>query len=681
MLTIDCKNGSLNIFYDECSVTNVYMSIQYDGGHYNRLEIKSGKWTLEKENGAYFAHSGNFSLRFRETGGGFLWEASYVAEKMVKKALSFKAFGGFWSCKIKSAVINGFTECNGNRVNEMLAQPETVFFADNQKKISSDAAVFTDEKKRTAVFGPVTFGRFFCETSVDSCGELFSEQILDGHDIKEGEILVGDRGCFIFGKDKTEALENYARAVRKEAGVCEKLKDVPSGWCSWYYYGPDISEEIILENVRALKERKVNVKYVQIDDGWARKRGDWEPNEKFPDMKLLADKIRAAGFVPGIWIAPFSADENSEFYREHRDWLVKNYEDDKIFGYPSIDYSRPEAREYLWKLFSKISREWGFRYIKIDLVLGSISAGRHFDSGYNAVKNYRTALEIIRKAVTDDTYLLACTSPIGASIGIVDGVRISEDIFENWEALKRIARPVLKRFYYNGSLFNNDADCFLSRTAKNEDGQCFRLCTRTEEEIRMHVSLIAASGGAVFLSDKISLLSDKQIREIGYLLPPSNLHPQPLDLETSDIPAVVDCGKTEHTRTVIFFNWNNRVRVRRLNMDKNVHIFEFWSQKYYGKRKSVCFTLPPHTAKIFFLTDDLDIVPVGCDNSVVPIFRLNRKDNLFMGMLRKNQEKWVVFSEKRLYAEKNCTLESIGEKLYAVKSAEGVSMFTVRAEV
>jgi hypothetical protein len=41
-------------------------------------------------------------------------------------------------------------------------------------------------------------------------------------------------------------------------------------------------------------------------------------------MKWLADEIRNAGFVPGIWVAPFAANENSQLAREHPEFLLRN---------------------------------------------------------------------------------------------------------------------------------------------------------------------------------------------------------------------------------------------------------------------------------------------------------------------------------------------------------------------
>lgn len=69
----------------------------------------------------------------------------------------------------------------------------------------------------------------------------------------------------------------------------------PMGANTWNCWGPHISDEIIRRNAEALvKTGLINHgwTYVNIDDGWAGKRGGkfnaLQGNEKFPNMKALA---------------------------------------------------------------------------------------------------------------------------------------------------------------------------------------------------------------------------------------------------------------------------------------------------------------------------------------------------------------------------------------------------------
>lgn len=604
MLDVTSGNGTLNVLYFGYGIKGVSVSVIYDGGHYNRLVKSSGEWTTEKTSDGYVAHSGAFGLKFREINGGFTVKASYTADERIAHAILFRAFSGLTD-EITEAVTNGFSESNGNRFNEMQAAPRLNRLVRNQSVVSSDsvAAKFSDGK--VAAIGAATFEKYFTEIELNSDGEVAIGHQLDFKSIEAGETIESDEIAFVPGAGFGDALERYAR-VTADFNPREK-KPAPVGWCSWYYYGADISADIIRENMRALKEAGVPVDLIQIDDGWAKARGDWEPNERFGDMKALADEIRAAGYTPGIWIAPFAADENGEVYRAHPEWFVKNLDDDGIFGYPSMDFSHPGAAEHLRKIFTTISREWGYRYIKIDLVLHAISAGRHFDRSFNAIRNYRRALRIINEAVTPDTYLISCTAPIGASTGLVDGARTSSDIFEDRESLRKISLQNFRRYYYGGRAFNVDFDCFLARTAKNEDERCFRLCTRTDDEIRTHAATVAASGGAIVFSDKIKLLDEKQIALYKTIINLKAVDPKPLDFDTADLISVVDGGEADGVRTIYFFNFGEKTTAKSLTLPKKSRVYAVWKAADLGETDIIRAILPAFSSEVFFVGDEKSV--------------------------------------------------------------------------
>lgn len=604
MLKVTSHEGTANVLYRNYEIKDVSVSVIYDGGHYNRLVKSSGKWAVEKTDNGYLAKSGAFGLKFREISGGFTVKASFTADEKIAHAILFRAISGL-TCNITDAVTNGFSESNGNRFNEMQAAPRLNRLAVNQSAISSDSVAVKFENGEVAAIGAATFDRYFTEIELNSDGEIAVQHQLDFKSIGAGETIESDEIVFVPGADFGDALENYASITA--AFNPRAKKPAPVGWCSWYYYGPDISADIIRENMYALKGAGVPVNLIQIDDGWQKDRGDWEPNEKFGDMKKLAYEIRAAGYTPGIWIAPFAANETSEVYRSHPEWFVKKLDDDGIFGYPSMDFSHPGAAEHIKKVFTTISREWGFRYIKIDLVLHAISAGRHFDRAFNAIKNYRRALEIINEAVTPDTYLISCTAPIGASTGLVDGTRTSSDIFENWESVRKISLQNFRRYYYGNRAFNVDFDCFLARIAKNEDKQCFRLCSRTDDEIKTHAATVAASGGAIMFSDKVSLLDEKQIALYKTLVKLKAENPKPLDFDTADLVSVVDGGKTDGVRAVFFFNFGEKAVEKSLTLTEKSHIYAVWNDRYDGETDEIRITLQPHSSEVFFAGDEKSV--------------------------------------------------------------------------
>ena len=99
--------------------------------------------------------------------------------------------------------------------------------------------------------------------------------------------------------------------------------DPPRVWCSWYSLYTAIDERILHRLIDQVAGMPFEV--FQVDDGWQAAIGDWEANGKFSSgMEALAARIRGAGFVPGLWLAPLLAVPSSRLHREHPEWLLRD---------------------------------------------------------------------------------------------------------------------------------------------------------------------------------------------------------------------------------------------------------------------------------------------------------------------------------------------------------------------
>ncbi|TAM84330.1 MAG: glycoside hydrolase family 27 protein [Acidobacteria bacterium] len=84
----------------------------------------------------------------------------------------------------------------------------------------------------------------------------------------------------------------------------------PMGWSSWNHFGCHVSDAIIREQAKAMAAngmKGAGYRYVNIDDCWEGKRdadGLIHPNEKFPDMKALADYVHSLGLKMGVYSSP-----------------------------------------------------------------------------------------------------------------------------------------------------------------------------------------------------------------------------------------------------------------------------------------------------------------------------------------------------------------------------------------
>ena len=175
------------------------------------------------------------------------------------------------------------------------------------------------------------------------------------------------------------ALEQYADAVGAVQNA--RTRSIVNGWCSWFYTLAEVSEDEVLRNTEfaARHLRAFGLEYIQIDDGYQRSLGDWEGNERFPHgMQWLAERIKAHGFKPGLWIAPYVISERSDVFRSHPEWLVRrrdgslqrigNWESEnspealrEVVKCYCLDITHPEAAEWLRELLRDDRAALGLR--------------------------------------------------------------------------------------------------------------------------------------------------------------------------------------------------------------------------------------------------------------------------------------------------------------------------------
>ncbi|MCK5806246.1 MAG: alpha-galactosidase, partial [Lentisphaeria bacterium] len=159
----------------------------------------------------------------------------------------------------------------------------------------------------------------------------------------------------------------------------------PTGWMSWNVYFDQAGAE---EN---LAEARVGAKHLKPFgmEFWSIE--SWQANSdtlpvrnfhnlnmschpgQFPEgMKHLADDIRALGFRPGIWTAPFGTG-SEEFYEEHREWFLHDSQAKPMMnwcGQYLLDPSQPEVRDHMREMHRRMAREWGYEFFKIDGMSG-----------------------------------------------------------------------------------------------------------------------------------------------------------------------------------------------------------------------------------------------------------------------------------------------------------------------
>ncbi len=235
------------------------------------------------------------------------------------------------------------------------------------------------------------------------------------------------------------ALGRWAVEFAARAGRAGTLRAIPPVWCSWYQYYADVTDEDILANLAAMRDKAVPVGIVQIDDGYEAAPGDWLLSSgQFADLPSLVDRIRAAGRRAGLWLAPMLVGRDSELLRNHPGWVVRDAGGEPVFAgtvcrqrCTVLDVTHPDAADYLSSVL-RTMRDWGIDYFKIDFCYAGAREGRRHED-VTGIQAYRRGLELIRAAIGPEPLLLGCGAPILPSVGLVDAMRVGPDIAARYD--------------------------------------------------------------------------------------------------------------------------------------------------------------------------------------------------------------------------------------------------------
>ena len=376
-------------------------------------------------------------------------------------------------------------------------------------------------------------------------------------------------------------------------------KNIPSGWCSWYCFGPEVTVNDINRNMAFIKKNIPQLRYIQIDDGYQSHMGDWlETGKSFGgSIQKILKGIREQGFEPAIWVAPFICDSNSTIYKQHPDWLVKDktgkpLRSDKVsFGgwrlapWYVLDGTNPNVQHHLTAVFAKMRNEWGCTYFKMDANFwGAIQGGVFYDSHATRVTAYRSGMKAIRKGA-GNAFLLGCNHPLWPSLGLIDGSRSSLDIDRSWESFTSIGKENLYRNWQNGHLWWNDPDCIVL-TGKLSD-----------DEFSFHASIIFATGGMVLSGDDLTTISAERLAILQKCLPPSG-KPASFENDAFEIGTI----NTTKGKFIVLLNWSNETKSFTVPLPKTVTVSDYLAGKKIGKfHQQLSLQLNPRAGKILQL--------------------------------------------------------------------------------
>jgi alpha-galactosidase len=237
-------------------------------------------------------------------------------------------------------------------------------------------------------------------------------------------------------------------------------------WCSWYRYFEKVTSADVVENLRAFDQHGLCVDVVQVDDGWSAGLGEGlRPTARFGSLPAVVDLVRSSGRRAGLWLAPFLVGADTTLARGHPEWLVGPAGHNWGQRLAGLDVTHPGVRELLRERLQWLL-SLGVDYFKLDFLYAGALPGHHHD-GSDPVTAYRSGLSLLRDLVGPDVLLLGCGAPLLPSVGLVDAMRVSPDIFheggEDGSAGLRGLRPLAARAWQQGRLWVSDPDCVVAR--------------------------------------------------------------------------------------------------------------------------------------------------------------------------------------------------------------------------
>ncbi len=133
------------------------------------------------------------------------------------------------------------------------------------------------------------------------------------------------------------------------------------------------------EKILALAEeaKGLGMDLLVLDDGWFGRResdnsslGDWKTNEEKLGCSLreLSERIHEKGLQFGLWVEPEMISENSDLFRTHPEWAIREPGRAPIIARQQLvlDMANPQVVDYLFETLSALVDEGKVEYIKWD---------------------------------------------------------------------------------------------------------------------------------------------------------------------------------------------------------------------------------------------------------------------------------------------------------------------------
>ncbi len=417
--------------------------------------------------------------------------------------------------------------------------------------------------------------------------------------LKPGETLSSEVLSFGAYPSGHEALERWADVVMA-VNELSPPKHCPSGWNSWYAYRLTMTEDIVLQNARIVKERfaPLGGTDIQLDHGWEYRDivGHWVANDRFPHgLNWLHDRLAEMGLSLGLWEAVTQVSEFVPLFAEHPEALLHDAQGQPLvtdahwFWEPhgrcfTLDPTHPLGLATYRKVGETL-RSYGCSYAKNDFQGNLLQTGTAWADGTitRGAPVYRKAMAAFREGMGPDMAYHACNAPLNVAAGLCDVAWVHRDLGNpagNWEHLRLWANEFACRYHVSGKFYWSDPDYL-------QVGQ------GTLDETQVRMALVALGGGPAFLSDRLPELPEDRLALIPKCLPSYRRTARPVDLfdhegypQIWDLPVETAWGSWHILGLFDLDEAPTRIAInlRRLSLKPGPYlVYDFFQEKLLGE--------------------------------------------------------------------------------------------------
>jgi hypothetical protein len=378
-----------------------------------------------------------------------------------------------------------------------------------------------------------------------------------------------------------------------------------SGYCSWYFYYVDVSEQDMVKETDWMAEhlKPYGLEYILMDDGW--QTDVWTTaNEKFPHgLRWLNDHIHSRGLKTALWLTPFAL-SSDEILREHPDWFVKDAEGKYVSTFKGkycVDPTHPEVLNYLREM-AKTLKGWDYDYVKLDgLPAAEVNFATHrtrlHDPTVSGATALRQGLQAVRDGFGPEGLMNGCWGTPTDAFGILNSSRIGGDVgAPRWDHVLGNTSQICQWMFIHNLAWVNDPDCSCVRPPL------------TLEQSRARVSAFALTGGVFLGSDQMFTLPEERVDVFRRALPVADVWPRDLwakpHVNVWDLRIEKPWGCWD---VVGLFNWTVKKTTRKLafeeiglSPEERYMLYDYWDESFLGPvAGSYSTELSPTSCRVF----------------------------------------------------------------------------------